>query len=112
MQITRVVEAILRDQPETRDSDRELLISIMQRYGIELTPRQIVAFRHMPSMETVRRVRQKIQSEGRYTASERISRQRRLKGYVMQQNAPMASTERLERLVEDQPRAVSWLEED
>lgn len=112
MQITRVVEAILRDQPETRDSDRELLISIMQRYGVELTPRQIVAFRHMPSMETVRRVRQKIQSEGRYMASEHISRQRRLKGYVMQQNAPTASTERLERLVEDQPRAVSWLEED
>lgn len=119
--ITKVVESILATQPECRDSDRELLINVMQRYGVDLSPRQIVAFRHMPSVESVRRVRQKIQEQGKYLPSERVAKQRRLKGYIMQQNAPKASPERTGQLLEQQPKpipnpaptqqAISWLED-
>lgn len=70
------VEAILRAVPKTRDSDKELLIIFMQKAGMELSDRQIAKFKTLPSMETIRRIRQDLQQKGKYPASKAVEDER------------------------------------
>jgi hypothetical protein len=76
MNITDRVRNILEAVPATRDSDKELLIIYMQKAGMELTPAQVNLFKQLPSMETIRRIRQKIQENGEYPASPEVDKQR------------------------------------
>ena len=76
MNITDRVEAILKHDQQSRNSDKRLLVVYMQKAGMELTPKQIEIFKQMPSMETIRRIRQKLQEEGRYPASEAVDKAR------------------------------------
>lgn len=76
MRISERVENILRASKEARNSDRELIIIYMQKFGMELTPAQIEKFRDMPSTETIRRIRQKIQEQGKYPADEDVNEAR------------------------------------
>ena len=76
MKIAQQVENILRFVPQTRSSDKELLIIYMQKCGMELTDKQMEVFRDMPSLESIRRVRQKLQEEGKYPASKEIEEHR------------------------------------
>lgn len=76
MNISERVENILKAVPATRSSDKELLIVYMQKAGMDLTPSQIALFKDLPSMETIRRIRQKLQEDGKYPASKEVEDQR------------------------------------
>lgn len=93
--IDQRVEWCLREHPETRNSDKELILKVWSELGLNLSYQQEQKFRELPSTESIRRVRQKIQAEGRYTAIDRVRRERKFKSMVMQQNEPTAKPERI-----------------
>jgi len=87
--ISRVVEMCLRDYPETRDSDRKLLVKVWEHCGLYLSEAQRHKFFGIASPESIRRTRQKIQESGKYPASDRVKHVRELKSQIVQQNAPI-----------------------
>lgn len=89
---------------ESRNSDRHLLIKVMEHYGVCLNEVQKARFMEMPSSETVRRIRQKFQESGKYLADQRVGAERRYKGYRMQQTNPVA--DKVENLMEQ--RVLPW----
>lgn len=91
MKITTRVEKILQDYPQTRSSDKDLMIYFWHFSGLELTPAQREKFRSLPSTESVRRVRQKIQEGGKYPATEKVIKERDFKSMQVQQIAPKAT---------------------
>lgn len=109
MRVTPIVKRVLRDKERTRNSDKELLLACWEEMGFYLSESQRAKFREMPSTETIRRIRQKIQQGGEYMAKDKIKHEREIKSQEMQQNSPSAKPERLELLLEDEPKAISWL---
>lgn len=110
--IKQEVEKILMQSRIARNSDRYLLLQFMQNRGMELSPRQKELFLDMPSMETIRRVRQKLQSEGRYPADQKIANERKFKGLQMQQLEPKLKSDQIEKVIEPQQQAISWLNDE
>lgn len=108
MRVLDIVEQILSTSREARNSDKELYLRFMEYFGLRLDPTQTSIFKEMPQLETVRRIRQKLQEEGRYPADQKIGSERRFRGYSMQQRRPRS--DKIENVIER--RAVSWLEED
>lgn len=100
MLINKIVEQLLRDNPKTRSSDKELLIAFWDSQGLCLTPAQREQFRNLPSTETVRRIRQKIQEGGLYAADQRIRSTRHHKSLSMQQIAPAATPKYINQTLE------------
>lgn len=98
--ISRVVEMVLRDYPETRDSDRKLLVKVWAHCGLYLSEAQAYKFFSIAPPESIRRIRQKIQERGQYKASKRVAKVRELKSQVVQQNAPIAKPERLDNVLQ------------
>lgn len=104
-----------------RDSDKELIIRILQYEGANLTPNQMHRIRQT-NFESIRRVRQKLQAEGKYLPSPEVAKQRRLKSQVIEQNAPTAKPEYLGDLLERQsivtqaikaqPKAIDWMKDE
>lgn len=76
MNITERVKNIMQAVPATRSSDKELLIVYMQKAGMDLTPSQIAMYKELPSMETIRRIRQKIQENGELLATPEVEKAR------------------------------------
>lgn len=76
MTISQQVRSILEHVPLTRSSDKELLVTYMQKSGMALTPKQIEIFKDMPSTETLRRIRQKIQEGGEFLATKEVEEAR------------------------------------
>lgn len=101
MRASVIIENMLRDYPATRDSDRELYLKVWEQYGFILSDAQRAKFRDLPSSETIRRVRQKLQEQGLYKAQERIRRHRKFKGLEVQQKMPQTKPERVEPLLEN-----------
>lgn len=99
MTITQQVRNLLSFSPKARNDDKELYILYLQKSGMELTDKQLAIFRDMPSLETVRRIRQKLQESGEYVAAEPVRKKRHQKSLEMQQNAPTAKPETLERIL-------------
>lgn len=91
-----IVEAILRRDPDTRNSDKKLNLATFEALGLGLSETQKAKFMKLPSTETIRRIRQKLQAEGKYLATDRVRRERRVKSMIVQQNEPIAKSERLE----------------
>ena len=100
MKLNNTIEHVLTNYPEARDSDRYLILKVWEAYGLYLSESQKDKFMGCPSTESIRRTRQKLQERGKYKASERVSRHRRIKSYVVQQNAPIASPEHLGEIIE------------
>lgn len=69
---------------------------------MDLDARQVQKFRDMPSLETLRRVRQKIQEGGKYKASKKVEDSRKFKAMQMQQQAPSFSADNLEKTLSGQ----------
>lgn len=109
MKISSTVEEILRYSREARNSDKELLIKMMEHYGLCLTVAQKEIFKAMPSTETVRRIRQKFQEEGKYLPDQKIGKDRKFRGLSMQQRAPQTKPEKIENIIEY--KAISWMED-
>lgn len=100
MKLNKTIEHVLTNYPEARDSDKYLILKVWEAYGLYLSESQKDKFMGCPSTESIRRTRQKLQEQGKYRASERVSRHRRIKSYIVQQNAPTATPERLGTIVE------------
>lgn len=100
MLINKTVEAILRDEPVTRNSDKALLLHVWRKLGLNLTAEQMAKLRDMPSAETITRVRRKIQEGGQYQATERIKSTRHHKDLSMQQIAPAATPKYINQTLE------------
>lgn len=92
MTITERVANILRVSKEARNSDKELLIIYFQKSGMNLSDEQIKMFRKMPSTETLRRIRQKMQQEGKYPADEIVNEMRFKKYKTMRSEIPFTKT--------------------
>lgn len=107
MNQTQMVRSILSENKLARDSDSELEIQVLIRMGFNPTPRQIDIFKST-SLESIRRTRQKLQERGEFLPSPEVAKQRKLKSMIMQQNAPIARPERIERLVNEQPKPLPW----
>ena len=97
MTITQKIQAILDHVPAARNSDTELLLIYMQKSGMDLTPKQIEVFRNMPSPETIRRTRQKIQQVGKYTASPEVKAARDYKAIQTRRTIPFMQPDDVER---------------
>lgn len=72
-----VVRDMLKNNPETRNSDMELLFAIWQENGVGLTTFQKETIKNCFTPETIRRTRQKIQENGEYLPTEKIKTGRR-----------------------------------
>lgn len=86
MKVSEQVESVLKHVPQTRNDDKLLQIVFMQKYDVNLSPKQIKAFRKMPDLWSIRRARQLIQEHGKYPASEEVDRARHDKYVEMRQN--------------------------
>ena len=75
--IETIVKSVLRDNKETRNSDKRLLIEIWKKQGLHLTEEQERMFMKCASPESIRRSRQRIQELGFYKSYEPV-RQARL----------------------------------
>lgn len=119
MKVTQQVEAILKESRMARNSDRHLMIKFMQQNGMGLTPHQESVFLLLPSLESVRRVRQKLQENGKYPADQKIARERDFKSMRMQQITPGATPTAIDNVLnrdieipkgfDGSPEAISWL---
>lgn len=102
MTVTDRIRNILSYSVNARNSDTELWLIYAQKSGMNLSQEQIRIFRDkMPSFETIRRVRQKLQEKGEFLASENVRKQRKAKAQVIQQIAPKAKPEYIERQLAD-----------
>lgn len=76
MTITDRVKSILKASKPSRNDDKELWIIYAQKSGVNLSSFQIDKIREMPSFETIRRVRQKIQEQGQFEADPKVQEAR------------------------------------
>lgn len=109
MNVSDSVERILREWPETRDSDNKLIVAFFQLRGANFTRKQMDLLESV-SFESIRRSRQKIQEEGRYPATERVKKARKFKAMRVQQIAPKASPNYLQQTIND-TKAMRWMED-
>lgn len=100
MKISDVVESTLAHYEAARSNDRLLLIQVWEAQGFIMTPEQKAKFMELPSAETIRRVRQKIQEEGKYPANEYVRKQRKFKGMQVQQIIPKTKSEKVEEIIQ------------
>ena len=70
------VRNILKEIPETRNSDRRLMLEVWERGGLHLTDHQKYLFMRLPSAESIRRARQKIQESGVFLADDSVKQER------------------------------------
>jgi len=85
--IRRKVEVVLREYPETRDSDKTLFIRYAQKYlGItDTTPFVEVVRDHELHFESLRRSRQWFQAAGLYESTAQIAKRRALEEEIYRQ---------------------------
>lgn len=107
MTVTQQVRNLLTYSKDCRNSDKELFVIYLQRAGMQLTQQQINLIKELPSFETIRRVRQKLQeTEPNLRADESVRKARNHKSLEVQQNMPTAKPERVEQILEDGTKAV------
>jgi hypothetical protein len=83
-----------------RDSDKEMIIQILQFEGAELTEAQMDLMRKF-NFESLTRARRKLQEAGEYMPSPEIAKKRRLKGCEVQQTAPKETPMGIHRRIQD-----------
>lgn len=72
MNTAQRIRNILSASQKARNSDFELWLIYAQKSGVRLSQFQIDKLKEMPSFETIRRTRQKIQQEGELRADPHI----------------------------------------
>lgn len=82
-----------------RDSDKELIIQILQFRGARFSAEQLTLMRRV-NFESVTRARRKLQEEGKFLPSPEVAKKRRLKSYEVQQTAPKETAEGLQARIE------------
>lgn len=97
--VSSVVEDVLRDRLKARNSDRDLIACVWYKYGLKLTQEQYSKLMEVPSAETIRRIRQKLQEHGKYPADKRVALEREQKSMEMEQNTPTASADTIDNIL-------------
>lgn len=92
----------LQNNVALRNNDRLLILNIWRDEGLHLTPEQEQKFMKVSSAETIRRTRQKVQSDGYFLANTRTQaireeQQYQVKSEVMQDRMT--------------GKAISWLKD-
>ena len=95
MTITKRVENILEASHNARNSDIELQIIYMQKAGMHLSSSQIAVLKEMPSFETLRRIRQKLQEHGKYPADPEVNERRYRRFKKVRENISTVGPEEL-----------------
>lgn len=76
MTTEKLVGEVLRDSPNSRNSDRVLLGTVYERLGFVMTPEQKKIFMELPAAETITRSRREYQIQGMYPASKEVDERR------------------------------------
>lgn len=97
MRVKDKVARVLSTNTQARDNDKLLMLQVWEIEGFFLTDNQKKAFMKSSSPESIRRMRQKMQEEGKYRASE-VVEQKRYELYTETKDAINAA-----------PAAISWL---
>lgn len=100
MKITSYVRQALANNEKARNSDKVLLLQVWHSLGFDLTPAQTAKFLELPTPETIRRVRQKLQEGGQYLPSEQVQETRYKMFKDVYSEAAFISPERLETLIQ------------
>lgn len=99
MNQTDLVEDILRGNEDARNSDGVLIIELLNRRGANLTPHQEQLIRGIV-FESITRCRRIFQNKlKKYVADPNVARERRVKGYQMQQRMPKAKPSEVEQII-------------
>jgi hypothetical protein len=108
MKTSKLVEWSLKHHPETRNSDIELILNCWHEEGLKLSDQQRQFIKtHCSNPESIRRLRQKIQQEGRYLPDEEVENARYEKYTKVKDST--ATVEDLEDELNWKPEAISWL---
>jgi hypothetical protein len=99
MKTSTLVEQLLARYPNCRDSDKDLIIGMLQARGANFTPKQLQLIRSV-SFESVTRCRRKLQEQGKYMPSSSVQKQRKLKSLMVQQLAPTARPDQLQTVID------------
>lgn len=95
MTTTDRIRAILSVSKASRNSDLELWLIYAQKSGMGLSEAQIKVLRHMPTFETIRRTRQKLQENEQYPADPTVEQARFEKFKQVRENINHDSPEEL-----------------
>lgn len=82
-----------------RDSDKEMIIQILQFSGCGLTADQMTNIRRF-NFESLTRARRKLQEAGQFYPSPEVAKRRKLKGWELQQVAPNETASGIHRRVQ------------
>lgn len=99
MKVSQAVEHTLKNNVGSRSSDKQLILAVWETYGFYLSASQALKFMDLPSPETIRRIRQKIQEEGKYPANEGVRRHRSFKSLQVQQSIPSVEADKVDELI-------------
>ena len=80
------IKEILKEYPETRDSDKLLILKVWESEGLFLSDDQRETFLKLTSSETIRRTRQRLQEQGYYKSTQRVKDIRMAKEVEMRQD--------------------------
>lgn len=94
-----ITERALKNAPRARSDDKELLLLVWESYGLYLSETQRAKLKAAPSMETIVRIRRKLQEQGLYIATDRVRRNRNFKAMEVQQRMPTTKPEKIEPLL-------------
>ncbi len=89
-------ENILEMHPETRSSDKMLMMRVWETQGLYLSPAQQELFIKVTSPETITRIRRKLQEMGKYPATDKVKADRRFKSLQAEVIAPKDNPEWLQ----------------
>lgn len=76
MKHTEIVEQILKDVPQARNSDLLLIVLVWEHYGVRLTREQMQAIKFAPMPEKITRARRRLQEKGEYLDDPKVMEQR------------------------------------
>lgn len=93
MNTTDRIRNVLRASHAARNSDFELWLIYAAKSGLDLSENQIEVLRNMPTFETIRRTRQKLQENGEYPADPEVEQARFDKFKKVRQNIPFMGLE-------------------
>ena len=110
MTIKQRVENILRVSKTARNSDDDLQIIYMQKSGMKLSNEQIKLFKDLPKMETLRRIRQKLQEEGKYLADSEVEKERYQRFKATRSSISRSTSDEIEQIItgDKEYKVMAW----
>lgn len=107
LETSKIVERILRDNPDARNSDKILRYEVWEYQGFRLNDTQKrFYFEKLIDPETIRRTRQKLQERGLYPSDKAVKKRR-------EELAREVSNEMsADKILDETPRAISWLRDE